>query len=243
MSSMFRFLSLPWGKHKKDQKISLYIQEHFGFKPGDTRLYRQALRHSSAVKKGAKGFQGSNERLEFLGDTALDLIVAEFLYDSYDDLSEGELTKMKAKIVSRKTLNSIGDELGIAENLEARLGKQPIHRSMIGNALEAIIGAMYLDKGYKFTNTKVMEILRSHNIENRVHDVTDFKSKLHEWCQKRKVSLTFDVIRENPESNATDRYEIVVFVDEVAQGRGKGKSKKSAEQQAAKEACVKLIKD
>lgn len=239
---MLRFLT-PWRKQPEHVAIISYVREYFGFTPGNPALYKQALRHSSAIKKGAKGYAGSNERLEFLGDTVLDVIVAEYLYSSFEDLSEGELTKMKAKIVSRRTLNQIGDRLDIGNHIEARLGKQPMHRSMIGNALEALIGAMYLDKGYKFTARKMLELLEANDIQERVHDVTDFKSKLHEWCQKHKKSLSFEVIRENPSSNSIDRYEIVAYVDGEAYGRGKGKSKKGAEQQAAQQVCANLIKD
>lgn len=232
-----RFFQRFWKKQTNDPRIADYIQKHFNYRPGDTTLYTQALRHSSAVKRGATGVHGSNERLEFLGDAVLDVIVAEYLYQEHQGLSEGELTKMKAKVVSRKMLNMVGDKLEISEYLIARLGKQPVHRSMIGNALEALIGAIYLDKGYEFTAKKVLALLKDNGIDKRVHTVTDFKSKLHEWCQKRKVSLSFEVIRENPVVDAPDRYEIVAFVDGDALGRGKGKSKKSAEQQAAREAC------
>ncbi len=222
---------------KKADRISSYILNTFGYQPEDPVLYKQALRHSSAVKRGAAGAERSNERLEFLGDAVLDLIVAEYLYLQHQDLSEGELTKMKAKVVSRRMLNQIGSSLGIEDMLEKRLGSQPVHRSMIGNALEALIGAMYLDKGFQFTTDKILKLLQAHRVDERVHDTTDFKSKLHEWCQKKRKTLSFNVVGEHPEPNHHERYEIVVYVDGNAVGRGLGKSKKVAEQHAARQAC------
>lgn len=234
--SFLRFFS-----RKKADRVSSYILNAFGYRPDDTELYRQALRHSSAVKRGATGSDRSNERLEFLGDAVLDLIVAEYLYLQYEDLSEGELTKMKAKVVSRRMLNQIGISLGIEDMLEKRLGRQPVHRSMVGNALEALIGAMYLDKGFVFTTEKLLHLLREHRVDERVHVTTDFKSKLHEWCQKKRKTLSFNVVHEHPDPSHPERYEIVVYVEENAVGRGRGKSKKVAEQQAARQACRHFI--
>lgn len=234
---MKRLSFLRFFSRKKADPVSSYILKTFGYSPEDAELYKQALRHSSAVKRGAIGLDRSNERLEFLGDAVLDLIVAEYLYLQHEDLSEGELTKMKAKVVSRRMLNQIGSSLGIEATLEKRLGKQPVHRSMIGNALEAIIGAMYLDKGFEFTTRKMLMLLKEHRVDERVHDTTDFKSKLHEWCQKKRKSLSFNVVREHPDPGHNERYEIVVYVEGEAVGRGRGKSKKSAEQHAARRAC------
>ena len=240
---MLSFLSRFRKPANFNDRIAGYIRKQFGYAPRDTQLYEQALRHSSAVKRGAKGVSASNERLEFLGDAVLDVIVAEYLYRAHEEMPEGELTKMKAKVVSRKMLNQVGMQLEIQKQLHAKLGRQQINRAMVGNALEALIGAIYLDKGYSFTSQKVLELLHKNDIETKVHDTTDFKSKLHEWCQKERKSLTFEIIRENAVAEALDRYEIVVFVEGEALGRGKGKSKKGAEQQASSEACRILFDD
>jgi ribonuclease-3 len=238
---MRKFFSRLFSRPKKNDRIAAYIQRSFGYTPTDTRLYEQALRHSSAIYRGAEGYDRSNERLEFLGDAVIDIIVAEYLYIKHEQLSEGELTKMKAKVVSRRMLNQIGSKLGIAEQLETKLGKQPIHRSMIGNAFEALIGALYLDKGYEFTRKTLLKILQDNKVDERVHDVTDFKSKLHEWCQKKRKTLDFEVVKENLKGPEHERYEIVAIVDGERLGRGKGKSKKTAEQIAAKEVCNQLF--
>lgn len=239
---MFRWLTNRRLEKTANPRISDYIFKHFGFRTKNIHLYEQALRHSSAVPKGAVPEAGSNERLEFLGDAVLDIIVADYLYKTFPKRSEGELTKMKAKVVSRRMLNAIGDKLEISENLTARLGKQPIHSSMVGNALEALFGAMYIDKGFTFTFEAILELLKENGIDQKVHDTTDFKSKLHEWSQKTRKTLTFEVESEVPE-NGNSRYVIVALVNGDVVGKGKGKSKKVAEQLAAREACKVIFRN
>lgn len=239
---MFRWLLNRKKGKNEDPIISSYLEKHFGFTTKNPHLYKQALRHSSSVPKGAKAELGSNERLEFLGDAVLDIIVADYLYKAHPGKSEGELTKMKAKIVSRRMLNSVGDKLEVAQNLEARLGKQPIHSSMVGNALEALIGAIYLDKGFSFTFEKMLHLLKENGIDEKVHDVTDFKSKLHEWSQKKRKTLAFEVESESPE-NGNARYVMVALINGEIRGRGRGKSKKVAEQYAAREVCNELFRN
>lgn len=239
---MLRWLSNRKLGKTKNQRISDYIFKHFGFRTKNLHLYEQALRHSSSVPKGAGPEEGSNERLEFLGDAVLDIIVADYLYKAFPKRSEGELTKMKAKVVSRRMLNAMGDKLEISETLTARLGKQPIHSSMVGNALEALIGAMYLDKGFAFTFQKTLDLLKENGIDQKVHDVTDFKSKLHEWSQKKRRTLSFDVESETPD-NGNARYVIVALINGTIVGRGSGKSKKVAEQYAAREACKEIFRN
>lgn len=239
---MFRWLLNRKKGKDEDSTISDYLQRHFGFSTKNPHLYKQALRHSSSVPKGASAEMRSNERLEFLGDAVLDIIVADYLYKAHPNKSEGELTKMKAKIVSRRMLNSIGDKLEIAQHLEARLGKQPIHSAMVGNALEALIGAMYLDKGFSFTFETMLVLLKENGIDKKVHDVTDFKSKLHEWSQKKRKTLSFEVESESPEGGNA-RYVMVALINGEIRGRGKGKSKKVAEQYAAREVCNKIFRN
>jgi ribonuclease-3 len=239
---MFRWLTNRRLGKPSNPSISNYIFKHFGFRTKNVHFYEQALRHSSSVQKGANPEEGSNERLEFLGDAVLDIIVADYLYRAFPSLSEGELTKMKSKVVSRRMLNGIGDRLEIRENLTAKLGKQPIHTSMVGNALEALIGAIYLDKGFSFTFETVLKLLQQNGIDKKVHDVTDFKSKLHEWSQKTRKTLSFIVESETPETGNA-RYVIAALINGDVVGRGKGKSKKVAEQLAAREACKEIFRN
>lgn len=218
------------------------MKKQFGFSPKNIELYEQAFRHSSASKRIQGGIKNSNERLEYLGDAVLDTIVAEYLYTQYPNLPEGELTKMKAKVVNRKTLNRFGENLELEKHLQMRLGKQEVHQTIIGNAFEALVGAMYLDRGFERTSKAIKALLLENNIDESVHLITDFKSRLHEWCQKEKMSLTFEVIEENQQGK-DNAYVIAVQVNGLVQGQGMAKSKKTAEQKAAKEAFHRLNLD
>ncbi|NNE55853.1 MAG: ribonuclease III [Flavobacteriales bacterium] len=218
------------------------MREHFGFEPEQIDYYEQALRHSSAAVKEDTGVKNSNERLEFLGDAILDAIVADYLYQNHPEKSEGDLTKMKAKIVSRRNLNAIGRDLDLPNKLELNLGGQEIHQSIIGNAFEALVGAIYMDKGYDFTEKVLIKLLTKHEIDRKIHVDVDFKSKLHEWCQKERKSLGFKVLNEIQENGRTE-YVMEVLVGGEPMGRGEGKSKKAAEQVAAKEACKSIFPD
>lgn len=235
---MWRFKSPK--KSPRQAQITKFLKKSFGTIPKDILLYELALRHSSVAVKVKGGVKNSNERLEFLGDAILDAILADYLYANFTDKTEGELTKMKAKIVNRKTLNDIGTSLDIPEHLDLSLGGQDLHPSIIGNAFEAVIGAIYLDRGYDFTYRRLIPIFKAHGLDKAVYKTTDFKSELHEWCQKEKVSLKFRVTNEVQEGGNT-LYTIEVLVDNKALGDGTAKSKKAAEQLAAKAACKKLF--
>lgn len=232
----------PFFKKKKANKeIQDFVMKAFGYKPSDTSRYEQALRHSSAATRIRPGLKNSNERLEFLGDAILDSIVAHYLYNKYPLLPEGELTKMKSKVVRRENLNMVGNTLKIHELLHLNIGKQEMHNSIVGNALEAIIGAMYLEKGYNLTREIVLKLLKQHGLDTRVHDDLDYKSKLHEWSQKLKKTIDFKVLDHRNEGGSS-YYKVELLIDGVGSGMGDGSSKKIAEQHAAKFACEKIFK-
>jgi ribonuclease III len=228
-------------KDTGDQEIRQFVRNAFGYSPKDTSLYEQALRHSSAATKIKPGLKNSNERLEFLGDAILDSIVAHYLYNKYPLIPEGELTKMKSKVVRRENLNMVGYTLGLDEQLHLNLGKQEMHDSIVGNALEALVGAIYLDKGYDTTRDILLRLLKEHGLDTRVHDDVDYKSKLHEWSQKYKRTLDFKVLDHKNEGGSSF-YRIAVVIDESEYGIGEGGSKKSAEQKAAKIACDQIFR-
>jgi len=190
-----------FSKSTNNKEIESFVRKSFGFSPKDTSLYEQALRHSSAatsikpgVKNSNEGVKNSNERLEFLGDAVLDSIVAHYLFNKYPLLPEGELTKMKSKIVRRENLNMLGFSLHLEELLDLNLGKQDMHDSIVGNALEAFIGAIYMDKGYEVTRGIVLKLLKKHGLDTKIHDDVDYKSKLHEWAQKHRKDLSYKVV-------------------------------------------------
>lgn len=227
-------------KKHVDKELHSFIRKSFGISAGDLSFYEQALRHSSIAEKIQPGLKNSNERLEFLGDAVLDSIVAHYLYNKYPALPEGELTKMKSKVVRRENLNSIGYSLELESLLKLNLGKQEMHDSIVGNALEAIVGAIYLDKGFAVTRDIVIRLLKQHGIDNKVHDDVDYKSKLHEWCQKHRKTLDFRVITHSNRGGSSF-YKVVLLIDDREQGIGEGNSKKSAEQKAAKVACDQIF--
>lgn len=223
----------------RERAIINFVSDTFAYQTKAIELFKQALRHRSAATKNGEGLKNSNERLEFLGDSVLDMVIAEYLYKEFPDTTEGQLTKMKAKVVSRRTLNKLAQNIGLEKVMELKMGKQDLHPSIIGNAFEAIIGAVYLERGFNFTKQSVVNLMRSHGLEDLVHAVVDFKSKLHEWCQKEKKTLAFQVVNES-QSGGEPHFDIAVRVDNVQLGLGKGRSKKVAEQLAAEQAC-KLI--
>jgi ribonuclease-3 len=229
-------------KRKKDvnQEIQAFVKRAFGFSPSDTSAYEQAFRHSSAATKIRPGLKNSNERLEFLGDAIIDSVVAHYLYTKYPLLPEGELTKMKSKVVRRENLNMIGYTLKIHEVLHLNLGRQDMHDSIVGNALEAVVGALYLDRGFNTTRDIVLKLLKQHGLDTRVHDDVDYKSKLHEWCQKNKHTLYFKVLTHRNEGGSS-YYKVGIYIDDEEYGIGEGGAKKSAEQKAARKACDRLF--
>ena len=134
--------------------------------------------------------------LEFLGDSVLDMIVVDMLFRKFPNDDEGEMTRMKARLVSREALNFLGEEIGVEHLLDAQTGKGAVHASLRGNAMEALVGAVYLDRGFRRTQRAVLKLLKRFDLDTRIQATVDFKSKLHEWGQKRKRKVQFNVMRE-----------------------------------------------
>jgi len=201
-------------------------------------LYDLALTHSSYFQVN-KTKKSTNERLEFLGDAILDAIVANYLYEKHPDISEGELTKLKSKVVSRKNLNYLALEAKLQQHVKHGLNAPTNETSVLGNALEALIGAVYLDKGYVTCEKVVLKFLLKADIDQILYEQKDYKSLIHEWCQANKKAVTFPVINENQEGGRFF-YEVNVLVNKEICGKGIASSKKKAQQIAAREACLKL---
>lgn len=229
-----------FSKSTNNKEIESFVRKSFGFSTKDTSLYEQALRHSSAATSIKPGLKNSNERLEYLGDAILDSIVAHYLFNKYPLLPEGELTKMKSKIVRRENLNMLGYSLNMQDMLRLNLGKQEMHDSIVGNALEALIGAIYLDKGYDVTRNTILTLLKKHGLDTKIHDDVDYKSKLHEWAQKQRKTLNYNVVN-HTNRGGSSYYQVAVLIDEQQYGLGEGNSKKAAEQKAAKQANDKIF--
>ncbi len=180
-----------------------------------------------------------NERLEFLGDSILDAVVAEYLYLKFPEEKEGSLTKLKAKLVNREYLNKIGEKFNIGEQLRYQSFGDNTPKSIIGNALEAIIGAIYLDKGFRFTRKFIIEqiVQKQVSLEELMREESDFKSKIIIWGQREKKNLIFRVDKEE-KVGADKIYYIALVVDGNPICVEKARNKKEAEQLAAKSACI-----
>ncbi|AQG82582.1 ribonuclease III [Spirosoma montaniterrae] len=216
------------------------IAHIIGRSPSNLGLYQLALRHTSASKATAiEGFRESNERLEYLGDAVLGMVIAEFLFKKYPYKDEGFLTEIRSRIVNRETLNGIARKIGLDQLIEydgSRTRSLPARTSMYGDALEALVGAIYLDKGFGFTRRFILKSLLSHyDIESVVQNNVNFKSRLIEWAQREGKELRFDIISEKGNSHFREFIAQVLVSDEPF-ATGSGYSKKKAEQAAAEKA-------
>jgi len=218
---------------KDDLEIVRFVITKFGYRPKSLEIFREALTHKSLTNISG---DASNERLEFLGDAVLDTVIAEMLYVKFPDEDEGYLTKIKSKIVNRKTLGSIGHDMQIGEILKYNKSRSIKIETIEGNAFEALIGAIYLDGGLESVKKSVNHhILRKYvNLNQTLVEEIDFKSKLFIWSQKNRLPINFEVVSEENNGNAW-KYVIKVSINNQEYGMGTGSSKKIAEQEAAKE--------
>lgn len=228
----------------KDRGFVRQISRISGFTPREVFLYRLAMTHSSLVRQNTDDSQPAmecNERLEYLGDSVLDTIVAEYLFKIYPFRDEGFLTEMRSKIVNRKSLNVICRQLGVSELVQHKQNGST-NSSMYGDALEAFIGAVYLDLGYKRTRKFVYKrILDRHLTLSEVEtQIISYKNKLIEYVQKEKLGiLEFEVLEEIGEG-PRKTFRMQAMVGDRVLGKGEGKNKKTAEQRASHHALVKL---
>lgn len=221
---------------KKD--FARHLRRVTGVAPANLAVYELAMQHSSAYGKLTE----NNERLELLGDSVIDLVVSDHLFHHFPMKPEGFLTEMRAKMVSRGMLNDIALRMGLKDLIVRKASEADFHKSSIaGNALEALVGAIYLDQGYPAARRFVLHrMVRPYiDLDDLVRTTVNFKSKLLEWCQKRQKKLQFKLVNERRERNKW-RYTMAAFVDGEKVGRGSGSSKKKAEQEAA-EAAIKHL--
>jgi len=230
-------LKIPLFKKKKTTEeldVIRFVLAQFGYKPQNISFFIQALTHKSSLSE--QHLLAANGRLEFLGDSSLDAVVASFVYEKYPELDEGQLTKIKSKIVNRKSLATIGERMGIRNHLIYSQGRSINLVGLEGNAFEALIGAIYLDGGFIITQRVLKKtVFRKHLDLNKVlEEELDFKSALFIWCQRKKLSLEFVLLSEQF-ADGKAIYEMSVQINRTSYGKGKGFSKKEAEQAAAKE--------
>lgn len=234
-------IKLPF---RKEKELFSSLYEILGFYPRNIEYYKLALMHKSIAHRNEKGKPENNERLEFLGDAVLDAVVGDIVYKHFEGKREGFLTNTRSKLVQRETLNRLAQEMGL-ENLLLTNGKTGSHNSYVGgNAFEALVGAIYLDRGYEmcmsFMQKRILKQLI--NIDKVAYKEVNFKSRLIEWCQKNKVTFEFETKAQAKEgsspvfaSNAT--------IEGLQCGFGRGYSKKESQQIAAKETLRRLKRE
>ncbi len=226
---------------KEDGDFFLGISNILGFKPKKLSIYKKAFLHRSANKKDKNGLPLNYERLEFLGDSMLGTIISRHLYNEVPNGDEGYLTKMRSKIVSRKHLNELGKDLNLISYVESRIPKSHFGDNIHGNVFEALVGAIYLDRGYKycekFINDRVIEPYV--DIEQLEGKVISYKSLVIEWCQKQKKEFKYKVY-EDTGKDPLKHFAVKLSIDERVMAKARATSKKKAEEKASKRAFFAL---
>ncbi|MEJ5962432.1 ribonuclease III [Pedobacter immunditicola] len=238
---LFKFYKLHLSP---DREFIKKLKNLLGFVPGNAVLYKMAFRHRSVAKILKNGSKSSNERLEFLGDAILGSVIAELLFKSYPYKDEGFLTEMRSKIVNRANLNQLARKMGFDQLIvfdQKMVNAQTKHHSMLGDAFEALIGAIYLDKGYEFTKEYLLKRIIKPYVDVHTLEVTEsnFKSKLIEWCQRQGKDISFDLIA-NSEGDSPKLFTVQTVIDGEIFGIGKDYNKKNAEKMAAEKTCESL---
>jgi len=224
------------------REFSSRLKKILGFRPGNLRLYEIAFIHRSASFTLPDGKKVNNERLEYLGDAVLDAILSDFLFEKFPDANEGFLTKIRSRIVNRDILNQLAVSMGINKILISNVSSSHPTKNLYGDAFEALIGSVFLDKGFKKTKKLFL-----NNVLNKYLDLnvivstdTDYKSLVFEWVQKNKSNLIFTYNEEYDFNLKKSVFSTILFIDKEELGEGHGSSKKEAEQEAASKAWKRL---
>lgn len=242
LSNLIDRMKLPF---RKDKELYLSLRQIIGFYPHDIGYYKLALMHKSMFKRNAKGKPVNNERLEFLGDAILDATVGDIVYRHFPGKREGFLTNTRSKLVQRETLNRLAQEMGINQLILSN-GRSSSHNSyMGGNAFEALVGAIYLDRGYdacmKFMRKRILT--QMINIDKVAYKEVNFKSKLIEWSQKNRVRIDFRVLSQEKDKTGSPVFKYQVMLETVEGCTGTGFSKKESQQMASKLTLERLRKE
>ena len=230
---------------RKDKESYLCFYRMLGFYPRNIRIYEQALLHKSSSVKSDKGRLLNNERLEFLGDAILDAVVGDIVYQKFEGKREGFLTNTRSKIVSRESLNHVAEQIGLVKLIKFNT-RQSAHNSyMGGNAFEALVGAIYLDRGYDYCKYFMEHRIIGQylNLEKLSRKEVNFKSKLIEWTQKNKVVIAFELLSQTLDEFNSPVFETEILIEGIPACKGKGYSKKESQQIAAHETLNKIKKD
>lgn len=236
-------MMLFFARNKESKEFNSFFRNILGYIPRRTELYHVAFTHRSS-SSSHKGHRINNERLEYLGDAVLSAVVAEFLYKKYPFQGEGFLTELRSKIVSRASLNKLAVKIGLLELIEYQRDFFGGFKSIGGDAFEALVGAMYLEKGYKFTRRVIIDKILCTYLDVDSMATTDwnFKSKLIDWGQKNHKKVSFEVVRTFVQGHAgRKQYESLVSIDGLPQKSAVEFSIKAAEQLAAEKTYKALV--
>ena len=230
---------------QKDSELRKELHSMLGFYPRNLEIYRIALAHKSHVYRNRKGRSFNNERLEFLGDAILEAVVSDIVFHRFERRSEGFLTSTRSKIVQRSSLNRLAKEIGLERLLQVPSQRRGHNSNIGGNAFEALVGAIYLDRGYKtcqwFVENKIVGCLL--DIENVANKEVNFKSKLLEWTQKNRVQVDFENEETLDEKNDSPLFNSSILLEGLTAGEGRGYSKKESQQRASRDALTRLRRD
>lgn len=221
-------------RYSKDRVYYQMLDKIFGITPNNIELYKLALIHRSASLFTDDNTPLNNERLEYLGDSILQAIVTDYLYIEFADANEGFMTQLRSKIVSRSSLNSLCISLGLDEYIITGGSNLKNNKHIFGDMVEAIIGAIYLDKGYEYTNRLIINFIINDklNITDIKDTETDYKSRLIEWCQKNKMEISFETESNHPNTQ-NQKFIAKVLINGIEVAYGEGSTKKEAQQNAA----------
>lgn len=229
----------------KDKKLSSALYGILGFYPHNLEFYRAALAHKSQSYRNRAGKPVNNERLEYLGDAILEAVVSDIVYHRYPRKREGFLTSTRSKIVQRSSLNKLSADLGLDRLIKTTAQPGPRSNNIGGNAFEALMGAVYLDRGYHHCQWFIEKriIGRLLDIDGVANKEVNFKSKLLEWTQKNRILAEYKLEEKADENNGTQLFHSSVVLEGIVAGTGEGHSKKESQQIAAKEALTKLRRE
>lgn len=217
------------------------LKKILGFKPRDISLYETAFTHRSTNEKNTQGQPLNYERLEFLGDAMLGAVIASHLFKKVPEGDEGYLTKMRSKVVSREHLNELGRDLQLVKFLKTTIPTQQFSGNIHGNVFEALVGAIYLDRGFRYCEKFIFKrVIKPYvDIKKLEGKVISYKSLFIEWCQKHKKQFNFEIYEDNGKDELK-HFAVRLKLDDVVVAKARATSKKKAEERAAKRAYYKL---
>ncbi len=226
---------------ERDDKFYIRLKRILGFKPGDITIYEEAFTHRSMNEKNSEGKPQNYERLEFLGDAMLGSVIAAHLFKKVPDGNEGYLTKMRSKVVSREHLNELGRDLNLISLVKTSIPTKQFGENIHGNVFEALVGAIYLDKGFKFCEKFIhRRVIKPYvDIQKLEGKIISYKSLFIEWCQKNKKNFKFNVY-EDTGNDPLKHFAVKLQLEQNTVAKARATSKKKAEERAAKRAYYKL---